>query len=157
MFPVFPSPHGLVKHGAKVTFNETLEEISKAMGMSRPKTDRLANPREPPYGLVLKREFSDTGEDVYLPDLLRSKRMEVQRAAKFVKERMLLGEDDDCDWLTQELAPFLFIGEIRIFCVGGKPIREVVTGKHPMDHPENPGELWNYEGNRSLKTISALQ
>ena len=52
-----------------MSFNATLEEISKKMGMGRPKTERLINLDCPPYGLVLKREFSDTGRDVHVPKL----------------------------------------------------------------------------------------
>jgi hypothetical protein len=159
VFPIFPSPLGCANHGAKVAFNETLEAISKAMGMCRPKTERLVNVEEPPYGWVLKREFSDTGKDVYIPTPKSGplRRAENRKAATFIKERTDKHENDECSWLAQELAPFLPIAEIRFLCVGGVPVREVVTGKHSDNHPSEPGGMWSYERNESLKTISALQ
>ena len=74
-----------------MSFNATLEEISKKMGTGRPKTERLIDLDCPPYGLVLKREFSDTGRDVHVPKLQdtteRGRATTVKRAAEFVKKR----------------------------------------------------------------------
>lgn len=128
------------------------------MNMPRPETDCLVDLKNPPYGRVLKREFSDFGRDVYIPDLAEiTQQAEIQRAADFIKGRMAEGKNDECSWLSQERAPFLSVGEIRFMCVGGVPVRETVTGNHPMDHPRLPGEPWSYERNDSLKTLAALQ
>jgi hypothetical protein len=158
-FPIFPSPQGCDKHGAKVPFNATLGKISREMGMRRPESTELVDLENPPSGLVLKREYSDTGRDVYIPSLqLKLPRDQGTReAAAFIKERMTANKNDNCLWLCQELAPFLPIGEVRFMCVGGAPIREVVTGRHPQNHPTAPHQMWSYERNDSLKTISALQ
>lgn len=128
------------------------------MEMTRPKSARLVNLKNPPYGLVLKREFSDSGRDVYIPKLSgTSKKAEVQRAATFVRKKMEGNRNDKSLWLTQEYVPFLSIAEVRFMCVGGRPIREVVSGKHADDHPEEPGQLWSFESSKSLKTLSRLQ
>ena len=89
---------------------------------------------EPPYGWVLKREFSDTGKDVYIPTTTSGPLQRNRDAATFIKERTDEHENDECSWLVQELAPFLPIAEIRFLCVGGVPVREVVTGKYADDH-----------------------
>jgi hypothetical protein len=158
VFPIFPSPQGCADHGAKVTFNETLEAISTQMGMGRPMTGWLVDIKRPPYGLVLKREFSDSGRDVFIPNLSGgSEEEEVRRAAAFVRKRMGENRNDESLWMTQEYAHFLLTGEVRFMCVGGVPIRETVSGRHPDDHPEEAGEMWSYESNQSLKTLSALQ
>jgi hypothetical protein len=158
-FPIFPSAQGCDKHGAKVSFNITLEEISREVDMRRPETRKLVDLKKPPPGLVLKREYSDTGRDVYVPSLRQklAPAQEAQTAAAFIKSRTAASKDEDCLWLCQELAPFLPMGEIRFMCIDGVPVREVVTGRHPEDHPTTPGEVWSYEGNDSLKTLSALQ
>jgi len=127
--------------------------------MRRPKTERLLDPKKPPCGFVLKREFSDGGEDVYVPSMIEPLRVsaEIKRAAAFVRKRTEANPNDECLWLTQEYVPFLSIGEVRFVCVGGRPIREVVTGKNLAGHPESPGQLWAYERNESLRTVAALQ
>ena len=143
-FPVFPSPQGCANHGAKVSFNETLGLISEQMQMSRPRTERVVNLKRPPHGLVLKREYSDASHDVYIPKLASkaSNQTEVRRAAAFIKDRMDQNKGIECSWLAQEYVPFLPIGEVRFMCLGGEPIRDIVTGKNANDHPEDPGELW---------------
>ena len=155
-FPTFPSPRGCDRHGAKVSFNATLEEISKEMGMRRPATEELVDLKNPPRGFVLKREYSDTSRDVYVPSH-PLKMSETRTAAAFIKGRTTAGKNDSCSWLCQEFVPFLSIGEIRFMCAAGGPIRNVVTGRHARDHPTTPGEIWYYERNDSLKTIVALQ
>lgn len=133
-FPIFPSSQGCASHGAKVAFNETLEVISEEMQMPRPKSERVVDPKKPPHGLVLKREYSDAGLD----------------------GQIATTKDIECFWLAQEYVPFPPIVEFRFICVGGVPIREVVTGKHE-DHPVDPGGLWAYDDNHSLKTVLELQ
>jgi len=157
-FPVFPSPQGCLNHGAKIRFNEVLGSIASDMGTSRPRTERLEDVKKPPYGLVLKREFSDASRGVFLPNLTpESQSREVQRAAAFVRKNDKASPGIISSWLAQEYVPFLSIGEVRFVCVGGRPIREIVTGTHPGDHPTDPRGLWGYEHNDSLKTLSALQ
>lgn len=159
MFAVFPSPQGCERHGAKVSFNKTLDAISDAMGMRRPRTELLDEDKKPPFGFVLKREFSDEGRDVYIPKLRpgEPERKETRRAVEFLKKREASMKNKHCSWLAQELVPFLAVAEIRFICVDGIPIRNIVTGKHPDDHPTGPGELWCYENNDSLRTLSELQ
>ena len=127
--------------------------------MRRPTTKKLDNLAKPPCGWVLKREYSDTSRDVYVPPhpLKTSEEREIKKAAAFIKKRMAASEGDDCSWLCQEFVPFISTAEIRFMCVGGAPIREVVTGRNPRGHHFLPGETWAYEGNDSLKTVSALQ
>ena len=158
-FPIFPSPQGCVNHGAKVSFNETLRLISEQMQMSRPRSERMVDLKKPPHDLVLKREYSDAGHDVYIPKLASkvTKQTKVRQAAAFIKTRMDRNKDLECSWLAQEYVPFLPIGEVRFMCVGGEPIRDIMTGKNANDHPKDPGELWGYERNTSLKTVSKLQ
>ena len=127
------------------------------MKMSRPKTKELRNLRNRPPGWVLKREFSKTGHDVYVPKLpVVSNETEAKDAAAFLKKRKAQ-DKDGCLWLTQELAPFLSVAEFRFMCINRVPIRESVTGRHPNDHPQEPGELWCYETNEWLRPLSDLQ
>ena len=157
-FPIFPSPRGCADHGAKISFNETLEKISRDMGMSRPKTERLTDLKNPPHGLVLKREYSDAAHDVHVPNVQgMSVKSAVRRAAAFITKRTNANKNDTCSWLTQEFVPFISIAEIRFMCVGKVPIREVVTGVHPRNHPTEPGRMWCYEHADLLRTVSALQ
>lgn len=127
--------------------------------MRRPTTKKLVDLKKPPCGFVLKREYSDTSRDVYIPlhPLELSEDEEIKKAAIFIRQRVAESKDDECSWLYQELAPFLSSGEIRFVCIAGVPIREIVTGRHPRNHATNPGETWSYERNDSLKTVSALQ
>lgn len=155
-FPVFPSPRGCSRHGAKVSFNQTLEQISTDMGMSRPKTEHLVELQNPPRGMVLKREFSDTSTDVFIPRLSDPEEAEIKRAISFIKKRTRANPSDNCRWLAQEYAPCLRFVEVRFMCVNGTPIREIVTGTHPDDHPE-AGQTWGYEHNDALKTRADLQ
>ena len=155
-FPTFSSPWGCDRHGAKVSFNATLEEISKEMGMQRPAAEELVDLKSPPCGLVLKREYSDTSRDVYIPSH-PLEMSEARIAAVFIKERTAAGRNDGCSWLCQEFVPFLSIGEIWFMCAASVPICNVVTGRHALDHPVTLGEIWYYERNDSLKTIAALQ
>ena len=128
------------------------------MKTSRPKTKQLAHLEYPPYGFVLKREFSDASRDVFLPNLsAKSEAQEAKRAATFIRKCTSANKVVESSWLAQEYVPFLSVGEVRFVCVGGHPIREIVTGTHPKDHPHNPGALWAYERNDSLKTLLALQ
>jgi hypothetical protein len=157
VFPVFPSPKGCSDQGAKLAFNDTLARIAEGMGMSRPKTELLEDLKRPPYGMVLKREFSDTKQDVHVPDQNMDVDKAIRDAASFVRKRTRVNPNDECVWLAQEFVPFLPIGEIRFMCVGGVPIREVVTGSHGSDHPEDPGQLWAYERNEALRTLKELQ
>lgn len=157
VFPVFPSPQGCSNHGAKVEFNETLKKIADAMGTGRPKTERVENLKKPPKGFVLKREFSDASRDVYIPKQSGTPVEEEDPAAAFIRKKMKENPGDVCSWLAQEYVPFLSVGEVRFMCVGGIPIRENVTGRHPDDHPDVPGEIWNYPNNDTLRTLSDLQ
>lgn len=158
-FPIFPSPQGCNKHGAKVDFNATLERISKEMEMGRPATMKLNDLKKPPPGWVLKREYSDTGRDVYVPSLAPTSRRgeEIKEAAAFIRRRNCEAKDDICSWLCQELVPFLSIGEFRSLCVNGTPVRDVTSGRYPKDHPENPDKLWFREDMDDLKPRSTLQ
>jgi hypothetical protein len=126
------------------------------MGTGRPATKKLDDLERPPYGWVLKREYSDTGRDVYIPSQAASEDLGTKQAATFIKDRVAEAKDDDCSWLCQELVPFLASGEIRFVCVGGTPIREVVTGTHQPGHAD-AGHTWSYEGNDCLKMMSDLQ
>jgi len=154
VFPIFPSPRGCDVHGAKIELNATFEAIAKDMKMRRPRTERLADPGNPPHGMVLKLEYSDTSRDVYIPKRSGLEKG-VEKAAAFVKERT--DASWDCGWLAQEYVPFLPFGEIRFIMVDGSPVRDIVTGRHPDNHPTDPGQLWSYESNDSLKNISELQ
>jgi hypothetical protein len=156
-FPVFPSPQGCMSHGAKVAFNRRLDTIAETMKMRRPKTKAVADTTTPPHGMVLKREFSDASRDVFIPDPKLSEEAGIEHAVKFITERTRANPEDRSLWLAQEFVPFLSIGEVRFMCVGGSPIREVLTGKFPADDPDNPGGLWSFEGCDNLKTISELQ
>ena len=158
-FPVFPSPQGCANHGAKVAFNNTLQLISGGVQVSWPRTERVVDLKKPPHGMVLKCEYSDAGCDVYIPKLAPrvSKQTEIRQAAVFIKGQMDQHKVIECSWLAQEYVPFLPIGEIRFMCLGGEPICNIMTGKNRDDHPEDPGELWGYERNTSLKTVSELQ
>ena len=124
--------------------------------MRRPATEELVDLKNPPHGFVLKREYSDTSRDVYIPSH-PLEASETRTAAAFIKGRTAAGKNDSCSWLCQEFVPFLSVGEIRFMCAAGVPIRNVVTGRHARDHPTAPGEIWYYERNDSLKTIAALQ
>lgn len=126
--------------------------------MQRPVTKKLVSLKSPPYGLVLKREYSDSCRDVYIPSNPPKRPEEAHNAAAFTEARMAEGKNDSCSWLCQEFVPFLSTGEIRFMCIGGIPVREVVTGRFPQGCPSAPGGgLWFYERNSCLKTIAALQ
>lgn len=157
LFPVILSLRGCERHGAKISFNHTLEETSKDLGTCQPRTMQLVNLSNPPYGWVLKCKFSDAGEDVYVPKLpVWQEQVEIQDATAFIRRRETRNKDK-CSWLAQELMPCLPFFEVRFMCVNGIPIREAVTGKHAKKDSRTPNPLWCWEGNDCLKTLSALQ
>lgn len=125
--------------------------------MGRPKTERLVDLQNPPCGLVLKREFSDTSKDVHVPDQKKPEHVQVRLAKKFLKARTEAEPDAECLWLTQECVPFLAFGEFRFVCVGGVPMREIVTGRGPAIRSTGLHGLWSYETNDMLKTLADLQ
>ena len=139
-------------------FNRTLDTISDRMQASRPETLPLHNLDEPPHRFVLKREFSDGGDDVYIPSkVVGSLRSESSRVINFVKKREKDRGSLQSQWLAQEFVSSLMEVEIRFFCVGGEVIRNVFTGKHPSDDAVDPCGIWSYNQTESLKTIPALQ
>jgi hypothetical protein len=152
LFPIILSPAGCHKQGAKLLYIETIDEIAVTMGTGRPKTVKVEDLRNPPPGLVLKREYSGNGKDVYVPTTsMGQEDSNILQAVEWLKERANGSKDYEGSWFAQELVPFLRIGEFRFVCVGGVPIRDFVTGKSA------DGGLWSYERNVSLKAISALQ
>lgn len=127
--------------------------------MGRPATTKLIDLKNPPCRWVLKREYSDTGRDVYVPSFAPklSDSQEIKKAAAFIARQNRKAEDDICFWLCQEHVPFLPIAEFRSICIGGTPVRDVVSGRYPKDHHGNPGMLWFREGMDTLKMLSTLQ
>lgn len=156
-FPIFPSPSGCAKHGAKLTFNETLEQVSKGMGMGRPETKRLVDIDNPPCNLVLKREFSDTSMHVHIPNFAKPKETQAKQAREFLAKSTKDDPEAECLWLTQEHVPFLAESEVRFICVDGTPVRDVVTGRRSGASSSRVTGLWSYETNDSLKTLRDLQ
>ena len=154
VFPIFPSPSGCTRHSGKVKFNKILDGIARDMNTQRPKTEVLLDLKNPPCGLVLKREFSDVSKDVYVPPST-SLKSQARGAKALMKEKLAGDPDVDCSWLTQEYVPFLSFAEIRFVCVGGRPIRELVTGVH--SDKANSGSIWTFEPNDSMRTLSDLQ
>jgi hypothetical protein len=156
LFPIFPSPAGCSKQGAKFSYLEIFDEIATSMKTARPTTVEIKDLDNPPFGFVLKREFSESGMDVYVPKVAMDEKVpkkrtaEAMRATEWLKERVVASNGEDCRWFAQELVPFLALGEIRFMCAGGVPVRDFVTGK-------NSGGLWSYEHNGSLKAVSRLQ
>lgn len=118
-----------------MTFVRNLDAIARTMGTGRPRTlewDPESN--EPPYGHVLKREFSDAARHVYVPNHTlepTDKQMatEVKRANAFVKKIRDEG-NIGWKWLSQEYVPTLqSVGEFRFVCIDGDPVRVVITGR----------------------------
>ena len=140
-----------------MTFNEILEQISKKMDMGRPRTERLLDLNNPPCNVVLKREFSDTANDVLLPGLGKSVDAQTKRARAFLRKRMQNDPNADCAWLIQEYVPCLAFGEFRFVCVGAVPMRDIVTGLQGAIRLSRFNEMWAYECNDSLRTLAGLQ
>jgi hypothetical protein len=130
------------------------------MGTARPKSVPWdPNPQSPPNGWVLKREFSDAGRHVYIPDhpLQNGERAiatETRRANRFVRKANDKDQTIGCRWLAQEYVPTLAsLGEFRFMWVDGEPVRVVITRKCSRYEPE-AGEFWSMEG---IKTMAGLQ
>lgn len=148
MFPVFPSPRGCDERGAKTDFIQTLDRIARSMEAGRPGTQPLDIGSQPlPFGWVLKREFSDGGRHVYVPN------HPLESEADKEKEARAEGGLKSYKWLAQEYVPMLAtVGEIRHMCVNGSPVRTVITGKL-----STPGAVWSAEGIRSMITLREIQ
>lgn len=149
MFPVFPSPKGCDKHGAKVNFAQELDLIARREGTARPQSRPWdPNSQEPHRGWVLKREFSDAARHVYIPihplnDDAKTSKREKTRIRNFMKK---IKAKDGFLWLQQEYVQTLStVGEFRFFCVNGEPIRVVITSANGPGEP-HPGETSSLEG-----------
>jgi hypothetical protein len=162
VFPVFPSPRGCNTQGAKALFVQTIDRIARKMGTRRPKSRPLdPSISSPPHGWVLKREFSDAGRHVYIPvhplkTGEKPEKAEVRRAVKFLKEA---GARDGkkLGWLAQEYVPTIAsVGELRFMCVGGNPVRVVITNKHPKGH-RLAGETCSVEGIKTMLSLEGIQ
>ena len=161
-FPVFPSPRGCDRGGSKVDFVQTLDFIARRMGTARPQT-KPWQPKleEPPHGWVLKREFSDGGRHVYIPnhpsdDGEKAVRREKKRVQKFILGAEANKDPESVRWLAQEHIPTLTsIGEIRFMCINGNPTRVAITTKRTQG--TKTGELWIMEGIRTMLGLDRIR
>jgi hypothetical protein len=158
VFPVFPSPRGCDAHGAKVNFVQTIDGIASRMRTGRPRTVPLEpSHQSPPQGWVLKREFSDAGRHVYVPNNRprgneRDDDAEAERALQFLRSARAEEKSSHLNWLAQEYVPTLAsVGELRYMCIDGSPERAVITGRRPS------GETWSTEGIKTMKGLREIQ
>ena len=163
IFPVFPSPSGCQNHGRKLQFVQTLDAISKKMETSRPATmpwDPCSQP--PPFGYVLKRDFSDAARHVYVPKYplgtgQKATAAELRRATEFVQNTTDHDQPISGSWLAQEYVPTLSsVGELRFICIDGNPVRVVITGKHKPGHPD-AGQAWTIEGIKTMLSLHEIR
>ena len=162
VFPVFPSPRGCDRGGTKVDFVQTLDFIARRMETARPQT-KPWHPKleDPPHGWVLKREFSDRGRHVYIPnhssdDGEKAIRRENKRVQKFILGAETNKDPENVQWLAQEYIPTLTsIGEFRFMCINGNPTRVVITTKRAQG--TKTGELWITEGIRTMLGLDRIR
>ena len=139
-------------------FTQTLDRIARSMETGRPSTQPLEiSSRSPPFGWVLKREFSDGARHVYIPNhplvTEADKGKEARRFNRYWKKARVESGSNGYKWLVQEYVPTLAtVGETRHMCINGSPVRTVITGKLPT-----PGTVWSAEGIRSMITLKEIQ
>ena len=162
VFPVFPSPKGCNRFGMKVDFVQTLDFIARRMETARPRSQPW-HPKiqEPPHGWVLKREFSDQGRHVYVPNRLsnneRDVRLEKKRVEKFIRDAESNKDPENVRWLAQEYVPTLAsVGEFHFICVNGEPIRVAITSKR-ANSETTTGELCVTEGIRTMLGLEQIR
>ena len=132
--------------------------METARPVSKPWHPKL---EEPPHGWVLKREFSDQGRHVYVPNHPtndeRGVRREKKRVGKFILDAKANQDPENIRWLAQEYVPTLdSVGEFRHMCVDGNPVRVAFTSKCAPDGT-NTGALHITEGIRTMVGLGGIR
>lgn len=121
---------------------EILDRIARQVTFTiRPVTEVISKAlSHPPTGVIFKREVSDTGSHVYMPDDI----------AKMTRKDLKKLALDRFTWMSQTYIPYLRrFGEWRVYFLGGKFFDVVVT------EPGSDGDVQynTLEGVWSLKEL----